>query len=188
MQSPRSESPSATSPDAGQLAGPGGSPLAIEEAYLRLAPLLRKIAIGRFRVPTADAESLVHDVFATYLTHAADVRLLEPYLVGAICNASRHYWRRSAAADELFCGEEPCAATPDDALHVELERKQLLTRVLARIGAKCRDLLQRYYLNGETTEAIAAHLHSTPGSIRVRILHCRDRAKAAVACLLERVS
>ena len=188
MQAPARESPSATSPHAGHLAGGGDPPPAFEEAYLRFAPLLRKIAVGRFRIPAADAEPLVHDVFATYFTHAASVRTLEPYLIGAICNASRHYWRRTAAADELFCGEAPCAATPDDAVYADVERKQLLTRVLARIGAKCRDLLQRYYLHGETTAVLAARLHSTPGSIRVRILHCRDRAKAAVADLLERDS
>jgi DNA-directed RNA polymerase specialized sigma24 family protein len=112
----------------------------------------------------------------------------EPYLIGAICNASRLYWRRNAAADELFCAETPCAATPGDALQEAVEQKLLLTRVLARIGAKCRDLLQRYYLNGETTEALAVRFHSTPGSIRVRIFHCRDRARSAVACLLESCS
>jgi hypothetical protein len=38
---------------------------------------------------------LVQDVFTTYFQHAAGVERLEPYLIGAICNASRNYLRRA---------------------------------------------------------------------------------------------
>ena len=92
---------------------------AFEEAYLRYAPMLQRIAIRRFGIEAGDAAVLVQEVFTTYLQHAADVERLEPYLIGAICNASRHYLGRSPA---LSCGEEPCAATPDAALLEELER------------------------------------------------------------------
>ena len=62
---------------------------AFEEAYLRYAPRLQRIAIRKFRIEAGDAEVLVQDVFTTYFQHAAQVELLEPYLIGAICNASR---------------------------------------------------------------------------------------------------
>src|SRR2546429_453908 len=76
-----------------------------EDVYLTYAGRLRKIAIGKFHIPPSEAETLVHDVFATYIMHAASVRAVEPYLIGAICNASRYYLRRSDAADALFCDE-----------------------------------------------------------------------------------
>src|SRR6266481_972044 len=63
--------------------------------YDTYAPLLRKIATRKFRVPRPDAESLVHDVFATYLANPANVRELRSYLIGAICNAARQFWRRA---------------------------------------------------------------------------------------------
>ncbi|HEX6097325.1 MAG TPA: sigma-70 family RNA polymerase sigma factor [Thermoanaerobaculia bacterium] len=153
--------------------------MAFEEAYLRFAPLLRKIAVRKFGIPPADAEPLVHDVFATYLTHADQVEHLEGYLVGGICNASRHYLRRGAAASELFCGEEPCAAAPTDSILLEVERKILIGRLLSRIGSRCRDLLHRYYMNGETTSAIAGELQFKPTTVLIFLSKCRKRALSA---------
>ena len=158
---------------------PGAAPEAFEEVYLTYASRLRKIAVRKFEIPPAEAETLVHDVFATYLTHASSVRAVEPYLIGAICNASRHWLRRSDKADALFCGETPCAATPGSAMLDEVERKLLLSRMLAGIGGRCRDLLHRYYVNGESTRAIADGMQSTPGTILVFLHKCRRRALEA---------
>ena len=157
-----------------------------EEVYVRFAPRLRKIAVRKFGVPHTDAETLVHDVFATYLMHASSVNALEPYLIGAICNASRHYLRRAGAAEAIFCGETPCAATLDDALSGEIERKLMLSRLLARVGERCRELLRLYYVNGETTRAIADRMHSTPGTILVLLHKCRRRALDAYRSMTER--
>ncbi|HYM59321.1 MAG TPA: sigma-70 family RNA polymerase sigma factor [Thermoanaerobaculia bacterium] len=152
---------------------------------MRYAVTLRKIAVRKFHIPATEAETLVHDVFATYFLHAASVRAVEPYLIGAICNASRHYLRRADAADALFCGETPCMATPDDTLLDEIARKLLLSRMLAGIGGRCRDLLRRYYLIGDTTQAIADALESTPATILVFLHKCRKRALAAYHSLSE---
>lgn len=150
-----------------------------EDVYLRFAPLLRKIAVRKFGVPISDAETLVHDVFATYIASAADVNAVEPYLIGAICNASRHYHRRADAAKALFCGEMPCAATPGDALVNEVERKDLLSRMLARIGVRCREVFHRYYVSGESTEAIAGAMEFKPATILTFLHQCRKRALSA---------
>lgn len=159
---------------------------AFEEAYLRYGPRLRKIATGRFGIEWTEADALVHDVFATYMMQADSVKKLEPYLIGAICNAARNHLRRSGAAEALFCGEEPCAATPDDALAAEIERKVLVTRMLARVGQRCRELLHRYYVNGETTQAIACSLQTSPGTVLVFLHRCRRRALAAYHSMSER--
>src|SRR6266540_2361914 len=154
-------------------AAPSGGERSFEEVYLAYATRLRKIAVRKFHIPMSEAETLVHDVFATYITHAASVRAVEPYLIGAICNAARHYLRDAYATDALFCGESPCAATPGDAL-------------LDDVGCRCRDLLQRYYLNGETTSAIADSMQSTPATVLVFLHKCRKRALAAYRALTER--
>ncbi|MGZ5460661.1 MAG: RNA polymerase sigma factor [Thermoanaerobaculia bacterium] len=166
---------------------PGGAVLeAFEATYVSFAPKLRKIAVRKFGVPPADAEALVHDVFASYFMHASAVNTVEPYLIGAICNASRHYRRRSLAADEIFaCGELPCMATPDEALSSEIERKLVLSRLLARVGSRCRDLLHRYYMAGETTQAIADEKQSTAGTILVLLHKCRRRALEAYRSMTE---
>lgn len=99
----------------------GGTTPPFEETYRRFAPLLRKLAIRKFNVPPADAETLVHDVFATYITEADDVESVERYLIGSICNASRFYHHPTDTEHLLFCGETPCAATPTDAILQEVE-------------------------------------------------------------------
>jgi DNA-directed RNA polymerase specialized sigma24 family protein len=157
---------------------------ASEEIYLAHAALLRKIAIRKFGIPRAEAETLVHDVFATYLMHSASVRDLTPYLIGAICNASRQYLRRSHVENVLFCEEVPCAATPGDALTDEIHRKLTLSRVLPRIGKRCRELFHRYYIEGEASRSIADAFNTTPATILVFLHGCRKRARAA--CQLSR--
>ena len=184
MQDTRRQPGRTTSPPP-QPAG-GEAVAAFEEAYLRYAPRLQRIAIRRFRIEAGDAEVLVQDVFTTYFQHAADVERLEPYLIGAICNASRNYLRRSSASKALFCGEQPCAATPDDALLNELERKTLLSKMLARVGGDCRDLLHRFYVNGEGTEVLAQAFGMKRESVKVKLFKCRQRALEAYRSIMER--
>lgn len=166
---------------------PGGEAVAaFEEAYLLYAPRLQRIAIRRFRIEPGDAEVLVQDVFTTYFQHAANVEMLEPYLIGAICNASRNFIRRSSASKALFCGEHPCAATPDDALLDELARKTLLSKMLSRVGEPCRDLLRRFYVNGDGTEVLARVFNITRPSVKVKLFKCRQRALEAYRSMMER--
>ena len=174
-----------TTPPPDQPAG-GEAVARFEEAYLRYASRLQRIAIRRFGIGAADAEVLVQDVFTTYFQHAANVVTLEPYLIGAICNASRNYLRRSSASKALFCGEHPCPATPDDALLDEVERKALLAQMLARVGQPCRDLLHRFYVNGEGTEALAESFGLVRGSVKVKLFKCRQRALEAYRSIMER--
>lgn len=163
------------------------APEAFAEAYVRFAPLLRKIATKKFHVPVSDADALVHDVFATYFTNPAEVITVESYLVGAICNACRHYWRRADAADALFCSDVPCAATATDEILEGIARRRLLTKILMRIGPRCRDILFRYYMNGETTRAIADALHIKAPTVLVLLSRCRKRALSVYRVLVERV-
>lgn len=169
-----------------ELPAGGEAVAAFEEAYLLYAPRLQRIAIRRFSIEPGDAEVLVQDVFTTYFQHAANVEMLEPYLIGAICNASRNYLRRSSASKAIFCGDEPCAATPDDALLNEIERKTLLAQMLARVGGDCRDLLRRFYVNGDGTEVLARAFNITRPSVKVKLFKCRQRALEAYRSMMEK--
>jgi RNA polymerase sigma factor (sigma-70 family) len=157
----------------------GGACALFEETYVRYAPRMRKIAVAKFGIGPEDAEGLVQDVFATFFMHAANVEQVERYLIGGICNAARKHLQRAGAADELFCGKDPCEATAGDVLLRQIERKQLLSKVFARIGARCRELLCRYYVSGESTASIAERLESTTGSVAVSLHKCRRRAVTA---------
>jgi RNA polymerase sigma factor (sigma-70 family) len=145
--------------------------------YDGCAPLLRAIAKRKFNIPDADIDGLVHDVFASFLTSASRVRDARPYLVGGICNASRNYWRRRERDDLLFVQIDENAACDED-VQQEVSRTLTLNAALSRIGDRCRDVLQRYYLESESTETIAEAIGTTPGNV-LYILHtCRKRARA----------
>jgi RNA polymerase sigma factor (sigma-70 family) len=145
--------------------------------YDNHAPLLRAIARRKFNIPEADIDSLVHDVFASFLISASRVRDLRPYLVGGICNASRNYWRRRERDDSLFAEMDENAVCDENLQH-DVSRTLTLNAALSRIGDRCRDVLQRYYLESESTATIAEAIGTTPGNV-LYILHtCRKRARA----------
>ncbi|MEA2238633.1 MAG: hypothetical protein QOC81_3357 [Thermoanaerobaculia bacterium] len=150
---------------------------AFDAIYGDHVPLLRAIARRRFNVPEADVDGLVHDVFASYLIGVSRVRDPRPYLVGAICNASRNYWRRRERDDSLFVEIDENVACNQNLQH-DVSRTLTLNAALSRIGNRCRDVLQRYYLEGESTATIAEAIGTTPANV-LYILHtCRKRARA----------
>ena len=144
--------------------------------YLAYWPLLRKIAVRKFGVAITDADDLVQDVFATYLANPSNVRELHPYLIGAICNASRQYHRRNEASP--FCSSSACGATPDDELIDGVVRNVVIATTLSRLGARCRETLERFYLNGETAVSIAESRDTSAGYIWRLLNYCRNRARA----------
>ena len=45
-----------------------------ERPYFDHAPVMRRVAKRRFRIPDAEADALVHDIFATWLANPSVVR------------------------------------------------------------------------------------------------------------------
>jgi RNA polymerase sigma factor (sigma-70 family) len=157
-----------------------------DELYSANAPLLRHIARRRYRIPSDEADALVHDVFATYIANAVDVREPRPYLVGAICNAARQYWRKRDAEKQIFCHETqdgPPGAEAEQLLE-SISRKLLIGTTLSRIGSRCRNLLRRYYLDGESTSAIAVSSDTTTDYVLLLLHNCRKRAREIARKLL----
>ena len=161
-------SASATSAAAGQL-------------YLEYAPLLRRVAVRKFNVPPAEAEALVHDVFINYLVTPRRVtdRHLKAYLVASICNASRNYWRSRHVEARVFAGacDVSRAASHDEVLE-GLPRNLTIASTLAKLGARCREVLHRYYLRGEPTPAVAAAMKTTASNVNYLMHVCRKRMRA----------
>jgi DNA-directed RNA polymerase specialized sigma24 family protein len=159
-----------------------------ETIYDTYAPLLRRIAVAKFGIPTNDAADLVHDVFATYLVSPARVTELRPYLIGAICNASRSYLRRTNVQNAVCSGLDDCQAASDEVLLDAVIRDVLVGRILGRLGRSCRDALHRFYLLGETAAVIAGRRNTSAGYIG-RLLHfCRKRARDAYHAMEKRES
>lgn len=158
-----------------------------DRIYETYVPLLRGIAMRKFRIPRGDVDELVQDVFATYLTHAERVRELRPYLIGGICNAARQYWRETEAERKVFCeveGEAE-ATTCDGAFLDSLIQNTLMSAALSRLGASCRETLRRFYLEGESAISIAASRNTTPNSIHQILNYCRRRVRETYRAMSE---
>ncbi|HEV8436075.1 MAG TPA: helix-turn-helix domain-containing protein [Thermoanaerobaculia bacterium] len=107
----------------------------IERVYLEHSPLLRRVAVRKFGIPPSDADTLVHDVFAAYIANPGAVRSdLRAYLIAAICNASRNYWRSKEMQERVESGRTEGVK----------ERHQALRDLMLRISdedSRARDLL-----------------------------------------------
>jgi RNA polymerase sigma factor (sigma-70 family) len=158
---------------------------ALEVLYRKHAPLLRSNARRRFGVPADDIDALVHDVFASFLERQPQVDDVRAFLLGAINNACRHYWRKRQHETPLLAEHE---STPDSTTEEELEQWVLflsLGATLARLGTKCRETLRRYYLRDEKPEVIAVQLGTTIGYVFQLLSTCRKRARAIFRDLAE---
>jgi RNA polymerase sigma factor (sigma-70 family) len=156
--------------------------------YERDAPLMRTTARLRFKIPPDDADALVHDVFASFLERQPRADDVRAYLLGAIGNACKHYWRKRQYEAPLLSEYEDRTDTS------AVERMELwalnlsLGAVLARLGSKCRETLERYYLGDERPESIARDLVTTVAYV-FQLLHtCRKRAREIYLELAHTVS
>jgi len=148
-----------------------------DAVYGTYRPLLRKIAIRKFGIPVQAVDDLVHDVFATYLANPSNVRDLHPYLIGAICNASRQYRRRDDASPISSEGLD-WSGPPEEELVEGVVRNLVISTTLSRLGVKCRETLQRFYLYGESALSIATSRDTSANYIFRLLNYCRNRARS----------
>jgi RNA polymerase sigma factor (sigma-70 family) len=146
-----------------------------EALYLEYGVLLRSIAMRRFHVPPDDAEALVHDTFIAYLQRHTVIREVKPWLMGAVGNACKHYWRDRKREAPMPDGVEETPVERDDA--EEWAWRISVGACVARLGEKCRETLRGYYWRQETKEQIAGNLATSPGYVRQLLVSCRRRLK-----------
>ena len=149
-----------------------------EAAYRGNYKLLAFLAATRFRIPEDEVCGLIHDVFVSFIRSEAKIGRTErderSWLVGAICNASRYYWRKHPAGEALPEARFDASSIAEEALD-RLE----LARVLRALPERCRDLLCRRYVEGYSSQDIAKHEALTSGSTRNLISKCLLAARAA---------
>jgi RNA polymerase sigma factor (sigma-70 family) len=135
------------------------------------------VAIQRFGIAPEDADALVHDIFATWLTNPGVVRGdIRKYLLGAIWNAARAFRRKRREEPFDESAPEP-AMIPDEFLE-QLSTNIAVGRALARLNKRCVETLRRFYYEEESASTIAMSLDSTPDAVRQMLRVCRARARA----------
>lgn len=167
--------------------GDGGSPAdkpkstvgGVEDAYRGHAARLREIAEKKFNIPPGDAEAIVNEVFTSYLTRRHAVRDARKWLVGAVCHASRAYWR---SASKMLPMPDDVTEYVDPAsggLETRIVDRVTMSRALSQIGPKCREMLRMFYAEGYSAAEIAERLDTSTGYVEQLLHGCRKRVRAA---------
>ena len=152
--------------------------IAVEDAYRHHAALLREIAEFKFNIPPADAECIVNEVFTSYMLRGELVRSPRKWLIGAVCHASRAYWRVAARTSPL----SPDADYIDpraNGLEKTIVDRVTMAAALEQLGPKCRETLRMYYAEGYSAAEIAVHLGTTSGYVMQLLHSCRKRVREA---------
>jgi RNA polymerase sigma factor (sigma-70 family) len=152
------------------------------EVYETHARLMRLIAVRDFRVPFADAEAIVHDIFMHYFSNPGVVRgELKPYFRGAVRNECLEYWRKRHREKTVFCDVDDVESEicSDETLMSDTIAVRLaVTETLARLRPRCRDALRRFHYEGKSMLDVAAELDVAPLYVRQLLHHCRKAARA----------
>ncbi|MBV8518650.1 MAG: sigma-70 family RNA polymerase sigma factor [Acidobacteria bacterium] len=160
-------------------AEPAGSVAGVEDAYKAHSALLRDIAEKKFNIPAGDAESVVSEVFTAYLVRRDQVRDARKWLIGAVCHASRAYWRVATKTAPLPSDVAEYTDPRSAGLEGRILDRVTMAAALNLVGPKCRETLRLYYAEGYSAAEIAEHYGTTTGYV-MQLLHaCRNRMRKA---------
>lgn len=157
----------------------------VEDAYKGHAAKLREMAERKFNIPPCDAEAIVNEIFTSYLTRRETIRDAKSWLIGAVCHASRAYWRAASRTCPLpdDVGEYVDPESPT--LESRIVDRVTMARALSQVEPKCREMLRMFYAEGYSTAEIAERMDKTIGSV-TQLLHvCRKRVREAYDRLKE---
>lgn len=149
-----------------------------EAVYVQYFDLLTQIAVFKFQVPDSEAETLVHDVLISYLRKSENIVQLRSWLIGAICYASRHYWRLNGRIldgdpDAEFDRVDPASLRILDSLPDQLAAREALECVSQR----CQEVLHMRYFEGCTIAEVAGRLGVKTKYAQKLITKCLRRAE-----------
>jgi RNA polymerase sigma factor (sigma-70 family) len=149
-----------------------------EAVYGQYFDLLAQIAVFKFQVPDSEAETLVHDVLLGYLRKTDGIHELRSWLIGAICYASRHYWRLNGRIldgdpDFEFDRADPASLNILDSLPDQLAARE----ALQCLSPRCQEVLHMRYFEGCTLAEVAARLGVKTKYAQKLISKCLRRAE-----------
>ena len=149
-----------------------------EAVYGQYFDLLAQIAVFKFQVPDSEAETLVHDVLISYLRKSNDIIELRSWLIGAICYASRHYWRLNGRtiggeAEIELDRVDPASLRILDSLPDQIAARE----ALECLAPRCREVLHMRYFEGCTIAEVATRLGVKTKYAQKLITKCLRRAE-----------
>ena len=145
--------------------------------YVDYRMLLLSVACRKFRIPECEAENLIQEVFLSYLQAGTRIENAKAWLVAAMCNASRHYWRAQGRTEPLpeDFGErsDPSSNGMSDRVAQEMTVRQ----ALAYLQPRCRETLYLHYFEGRSAGDVAREMATTNRYAEKLIHNCLKRVR-----------
>ena len=149
-----------------------------QEIYEEHFEFLAAIAVQKFRVPDSEAETLAHEVFLSYLRKAPTIYDLRAWLIGAICHASRHYWRLNGRLVAVESAAELDRIDPASIRILDSLPDQLAARqALECLSPRCQEVLRLRYFEGCTIPEVAERLGVKKKYAAKLVTKCLRRAE-----------
>lgn len=165
-----------------------GAAESVADLFVRMRPRLFAI-VARHRIPPADVEDLLQDVFLSLLRSGSLVEAPEPWLVGTLRHRCLQYLRAQRRREwlESLDGQLlDVMAPPREPEQEKAARHRDLATVTAGLPLPLRLLLHLRYGLGLTTDEIAARLGYRPNSVRKLSSRALARARRAAGARPDR--
>lgn len=149
----------------------------VETLYIQHRSLLLYVACRKFRIPDCDAENLIQEVFLSFLQTGTRIDNIRAWLVAAMCNASRHYWRaqgRTESLPEDFCDQSDPGSV---GLAEKFARNMTVRQALDYLQPRCRETLYLHYFEGRSAGDVARELETTNRYAEKLIHNCLKRMR-----------
>jgi RNA polymerase sigma-70 factor (ECF subfamily) len=145
-----------------------GSRAAFGELYSRYAPMVHGILLAK--VPAAEVDDLVHEVFLRALRHLhtlRDVPRFGAWLATITRNCANDFYRQRGQDCELPEGSREHEASNTQTSSSEETEAQQALDAIRTLPDSYREVLILRLVEGMTGPEIAARTGYTPGSVRV---------------------
>lgn len=139
--------------------------------------LLIHIACRKFRVPEHDAETLMQEVFVSYMESGSGVENTRGWLVGAMCNASRYYWRTQAKSESLPDDISQHSDPQSHGIAEQFATSLTLQKAMRYLQPRCRETLYLHYFEGRSASDVARELDTTNRYAEKLIHNCLKRVR-----------
>lgn len=149
----------------------------VEALYIEHRNLLLYVACRKFRIPDSDAENLIQEVFLSFLQNSNKIDNVRAWLVAAMCNASRHYWRAQGRIESLPDDINDQSDPGSHGLADQFAMRMTVRQALDYLQPRCRETLWLHYFEGRSAGDVARELETTNRYAEKLIHNCLKRVR-----------
>ena len=149
----------------------------VETLYIQHRNLLLYVACRKFRIPECDAENLIQEVFLSFLQTGTKIDNIRAWLVAAMCNASRHYWRAQGRTESLPEDFTDHSDPGSHGLAEQFAMQMTVRQALRYLQPRCRETLWLHYFEGRSAVDVARELETTNRYAEKLIHNCLKRVR-----------